>query len=426
MWRKRLRLAIALFVVAFAAVVVLSLRRGHKLAPAASLPPRTDPNAVVQSGPGVFNSQARGNDAFSIRFGHQVTYADDRSRFTGGVTVELPDKNGRRITIHSQEAEVTRPPGKQIGTAVFSGGVKLTTSDGVTINASSATYNDDDQTTRIPGPLTFAKTRTTGSSIGAVYDQNHRIVSLLDQVKVDVSADEKGSAATHVTSKIAALDRVAHTMKFNGSARLDGEGHVTEADEATAFLTDNEEKLKRMELRGNSRITGKPGQSGPQSMRARDIDMAYAPDGRTLQTAHLVEDASLQLPGDAGKPAKRVAGKTIDITLAPDGTTVTNLTANDQVQVDLPPDADTPSRRIRSASLVATGAPGAGIQAATFGGAAYASFLDHETGSIEVGKLADLVVLDRDLFTLPPSAYPEARVLLTLSAGETVHAAAGW
>jgi predicted amidohydrolase YtcJ len=59
-------------------------------------------------------------------------------------------------------------------------------------------------------------------------------------------------------------------------------------------------------------------------------------------------------------------------------------------------------------------------------GAAYASFLDRETGSIEVGKLADLVVLDRDLFTLPPSAYPEARVLLTLSAGETVHAAAGW
>jgi hypothetical protein len=68
---------------------------------------------------------------------------------------------------------------------------------------------------------------------------------------------------------------------------------------------------------------------------------------------------------------------------------------------------------------------GTAIAAHTMG-AAYASFLDRETGSIEVGKLADLVVLDRDLFTLPPSAYPEARVLLTLSAGETVHAAAGW
>ena len=34
-------------------------------------------------------------------------------------------------------------------------------------------------------------------------------------------------------------------------------------------------------------------------------------------------------------------------------------------------------------------------------GSAYVNFLDHETGSIEVGKLADLVVLDRNLFAIP-------------------------
>jgi predicted amidohydrolase YtcJ len=68
---------------------------------------------------------------------------------------------------------------------------------------------------------------------------------------------------------------------------------------------------------------------------------------------------------------------------------------------------------------------GTAIAAHTIG-AAYASFLDRETGSIEAGKLADLVVLDRDLFTLQPSGYLDARVLLTLSAGETVYAAGGW
>ena len=54
--------------------------------------------------------------------------------------------------------------------------------------------------------------------------------------------------------------------------------------------------------------------------------------------------------------------------MAPDGATVTNLVANENVQVDLPPDGDMPARRIRSASLLATGATGAGIQAATFSG----------------------------------------------------------
>jgi predicted amidohydrolase YtcJ len=59
-------------------------------------------------------------------------------------------------------------------------------------------------------------------------------------------------------------------------------------------------------------------------------------------------------------------------------------------------------------------------------GAAHAAFLDAETGSLEPGKLADIVVLDRDLTALPPEQMIEARVLLTVSQGATVYAAPGW
>jgi predicted amidohydrolase YtcJ len=48
---------------------------------------------------------------------------------------------------------------------------------------------------------------------------------------------------------------------------------------------------------------------------------------------------------------------------------------------------------------------------------AYANFLEKETGSIETGKSADLVVLDRDLFGLSPDDIGKARVVLTLFAG---------
>jgi predicted amidohydrolase YtcJ len=66
---------------------------------------------------------------------------------------------------------------------------------------------------------------------------------------------------------------------------------------------------------------------------------------------------------------------------------------------------------------------------ATFtAGSAYVNFLDEETGTIEPGKLADLVVLDRDV--LGPGAGPigDAKVLLTLVEGEAVYAAPelGW
>ncbi len=45
---------------------------------------------------------------------------------------------------------------------------------------------------------------------------------------------------------------------------------------------------------------------------------------------------------------------------------------------------------------------------------------DHETGSIEVGKKADLVVLDKNLFELSPYDISDARVTRTLFGGETV------
>ena len=61
-------------------------------------------------------------------------------------------------------------------------------------------------------------------------------------------------------------------------------------------------------------------------------------------------------------------------------------------------------------------------------GSAYVNFLERETGSLVPGKLADLVVLDRDLFDPGAGPVGDARVLLTLVEGEAVYAdpALGW
>lgn len=56
-------------------------------------------------------------------------------------------------------------------------------------------------------------------------------------------------------------------------------------------------------------------------------------------------------------------------------------------------------------------------------GAAVINHLDHETGSVQAGKLADLVVIDRNLFAHPVDEIDQARVLLTLSEGVAVHQA---
>ena len=52
---------------------------------------------------------------------------------------------------------------------------------------------------------------------------------------------------------------------------------------------------------------------------------------------------------------------------------------------------------------------------------AYAHFVENETGSIEVGKKADLVVLDRNLFDIPATEIADTNVLLTLFEGKAIY-----
>lgn len=59
------------------------------------------------------------------------------------------------------------------------------------------------------------------------------------------------------------------------------------------------------------------------------------------------------------------------------------------------------------------------IAAYTINGA-YANFIENETGSIEVGKKADLVVLDRNLFEIPESEIADTQVLMTIFEGQTL------
>lgn len=53
--------------------------------------------------------------------------------------------------------------------------------------------------------------------------------------------------------------------------------------------------------------------------------------------------------------------------------------------------------------------------------AAYAAFQENELGSLEAGKLADLVVLSHDIMKIPPSEILQTRVELTIVAGKVVY-----
>ena len=53
--------------------------------------------------------------------------------------------------------------------------------------------------------------------------------------------------------------------------------------------------------------------------------------------------------------------------------------------------------------------------------AAFVNKIEQETGSLEVGKYADIVVLDQNLFEISPKDISDTNALLTLFEGNVVH-----
>ncbi len=365
-WQKRARFAIALFVIVFVAIVFVALRHRKAQPPSVAFPERRDKDCILENTTGGrVESSKDGKVVFAMKFGAQCSYPDGRQKLGNGVEI-TSTRNSKPFTVISREADVALS-GDELKTAHFVHSVKLT-SDGTEVTSEEATYDQSASMLRIPGAVAFKRGRMQGTGVGATYDFNREVLWILAKPHITVAADEKGQGALDATAEAIGMARADHYLKLTRTAHIRGEGRDINADEITILLTQDDERMQMLQLRGNSRIVGSGDSGGPQNMSAHDIDLTYADDGRTLQQARLIENAVVQLPGEGTGPGKRIAGKTVDLAMSPDGKTVTNLNASENVQVDLPPDGDAPAKRIRSATLAATGAPGTGLQQATFGG----------------------------------------------------------
>jgi len=56
-------------------------------------------------------------------------------------------------------------------------------------------------------------------------------------------------------------------------------------------------------------------------------------------------------------------------------------------------------------------------------GSAYAEFAEKIKGSITPGKLADVVIIDRDIYTCDPTDIDKAHVVMTIMDGRVVYEA---
>lgn len=365
-WQKAARLAIAAFVIVFAGVVVFMLRRGVSQ-PAEDAPPVPNTGGAVLANPGPLQAEFVEGGKLKYRLlgrDHRV-FADGRNTVQN-VELTLPDRSGKTFVVTSDEAEFSKPADREIGTGKFKGNVRLKTDDGIEVQAAAATYDDETGVLSVPGQVHFTRGRMKGSGVGATYDRAKDVLWLLDQARVTVAPDAGGQGALEASSGAAALARTDNNIRLTRAARIvSGDSTIT-ADDVTALLKPGGDTIDQLQLRGSSRITGTG--ANARNMAARDIDLVYGPDGRTLQSARLIEQAVVDLPGQAGAAGQRIAARTIDMAMGPDGSTLTALNAADNVQLDLPAQGEAPAKTIKATSLRASGPPDAGLREAVFEG----------------------------------------------------------
>ncbi len=359
-------MGLGVFFVALVVLVVFTMRSRAPV-PAPSTIKRSDPTAAVELPQGAdITWTQKDREAFTLRFTRGLSYPDGRYAFTEPHAT-IPDRNGRRFDLVARQGEVFSPPG-QPRHGTFRGAVVLTSTDGLTLKTEEAAFSEADHVVRLPGSFTFARGRTSGSGRGGTYDQNADVLLIQSEAKVAVAPDAAGASTMNVASGTAALDRKQHQVRFEHGTTVVNGTQTTTADSLAAFLTENDETITRVELRGGSRVNDVAAAAGAlRSMQAQDINLAYAPDGRTLQRAELRVGSVLEIAG-SNAASRRLSADTIDADMGADGRVLQQLNAMGRVQLDLPSEGDTPARRIQASALKGTGGP-EGLRDATFTGA---------------------------------------------------------
>jgi len=385
-WQRRARLIIGLAAVVFAVVLAFAFRNR----PQTEAPPpvvATDPEAVVESAGGVTLRIDRDEEQMRVEYERLLTYAEGRNRMMN-VKVTTERTEGRTFVVEADEGEAAADE----SSVELVGNVTLTSSDGLRVEAETATYNSAEGLVRAPGPVKFSEGNTSGTSIGLDYNVNSETLMLLEQVLVRVSGDE-GAVAMEVAAGAAQFRRIEHVLAFDESVDgMRGDQRIA-ADEGIAYLGGDNEYLTRLELQGNSRITGvSPQPGGLETMTGTAIDLDYRDEGQTLDRATIVENADIRIAGNEAGQGRRISANRIEFVTTADGSTPRSLDARGQVRMQLPAAGQSGSRTIQAQTFQGNGDEVRGLTGGRFAGNVVYDEKSSEQSRTAVSRTLDVVL----------------------------------
>jgi LPS export ABC transporter protein LptC len=364
-WQRRLRLMFAIGAVALAIVVVFAFRQRAESPQDGVI--GSDPKALIETINFDKPRYNRDKEEVRIQAGVMRAYGDGTAKGEK-LTVTTVRSGGRTFILKSDRAEV----GKNESSYTLEGNVRLTSSDGLSVQTERASYVEAEGVIRAAGAVTFSRGRMSGSGIGFSYDKNQDRLRILKDASIQSTPGANAEGAQvpmTLTTSTLELDRPADVMRFEKAFKITRGAELIEAANGVAHLTPEEDRLRLLEMRGGSSIVAAPGGAGSlQNMTGRDMDLTYGADGETLEYVRIVGTGVIHVAGEAHQPARRIAAEAFDLPLGARGTTPTALDATGRVELDLPADKETAARTITAERLNAKGDAAKGLTSALFSG----------------------------------------------------------
>ncbi len=413
-WHKRARLGVAIFGVAIATIVYFAM--GERQAASAPSPiTRLDPKAVLEITQGIVEGITGIEKNFELQSKSSTTYSDGSTRHNDATIIVHKGEN-RTFKVIAREARV----GKDQNLIELAGDVKLEDSDGFFLTTDAATYDRKASLARTPAAVTFGKGRMSGSGVGITYDQANNVLVISEQAQV-TTRDEAGQPVMEFTGGSATLDRTQHRLTVENAVHVMRDEEVIESDRANASLSDNDDVIRFLELRGNSRVEG--GGAGIDAMSARDINLDYTDDGQRLEavvldgtaavarksgngTQQIVSElidlqlaadgssrmvltkkAAVTMTGEQGGGGRKIAAEVLQLDIAADGTLI-RANGRDGVRLDLPSVEGAPARSIQANTLEGSGQAGQGLTRTVFTGNVVFTEEERRAGAAAAGTSA--------------------------------------
>jgi LPS export ABC transporter protein LptC len=206
------------------------------------------------------------------------------------------------------------------GSGQFTGNVQIETHEALKVKTDSLVYHQDTKIAETSSPVTFERENVSGSSIGALVDNEKKRMELRNQVEVTVAPEAfkdpkakdpkplKGSRAKPVTihSAQAVFEQTSMRLTFSGGATAEQDRDVMSGDNLTAILNDKK-KLQKIEMRGNSYVRS---MDEGHAAEAHSVDMDFFFDtdqrlqraygSRDIRAQTLNADSDMQLSGANG------------------------------------------------------------------------------------------------------------------------------